>query len=40
MKLIKEQTKVNPIAIKEAPKNLPLGRLDDVKAVKELNVKF
>jgi glycine dehydrogenase subunit 2 len=40
MSFIKEQTKKDPASIKAAPITLPVGRLDDVKAVKELNVRF
>lgn len=40
MKKIKEEIKKNPEILKEAPSKTPVGRLDEVKANKELNVKW
>ena len=40
MRVILEESKANPELVKNAPHTMPITRLDDVKAVKELNVKW
>ncbi|GAI65018.1 unnamed protein product, partial [marine sediment metagenome] len=37
---IRKEIKENPSAVKEAPHNLSIGRLDEVKAAKELNLRW
>ena len=38
MKKIFEEIKTNPDLLKHAPHTMPVGRLDEVKAAKELNL--
>jgi glycine dehydrogenase subunit 2 len=40
MKRIKEEAYKEPEKVKNAPYNTPVGRLDEVKAAKELKVSF
>ena len=37
---IRKEIKENPSVVKEAPHNLSIGRLDEVKAAKELNLRW
>lgn len=37
---IMEEARINPQMLRQAPHNTPVGRLDEVRAVKELNVCF
>jgi len=40
MKKIAEEAKTNPDVVKSAPHHTPVGRLDEAKAAKELNVRY
>ncbi len=40
MKKIREEAKINPQLLKEAPHTLPVKRLDDVKAARELDLNY
>jgi len=40
MKKIAEEAKTNPEVVKSAPHHTPVGRLDEAKAAKELNVRW
>jgi len=40
MKKIAEETKTNPEVVKSAPHQTPVGRLDEAKAVKKLDVRW
>jgi glycine dehydrogenase subunit 2 len=37
---IMEEARINPQMLRQAPHNTPVGRLDEVRAVKELDVCF
>jgi glycine dehydrogenase subunit 2 len=40
MTAIREEAKVNPSLLKAAPQSLPVKRLDDVKAARELDLNY
>jgi len=40
MKRIRKEAQENPAALKEAPRNTPVRRLDEVRAVKELRIRW
>jgi glycine dehydrogenase subunit 2 len=40
MKRIRKEAQENPAALKEAPRNTPVRRLDEVRAVKELKIRW
>jgi glycine dehydrogenase subunit 2 len=40
MKRIRKEAQENPAALKEAPRKTPVRRLDEVRAVKELKIRW